>query len=152
MVEARPPGITALSFFFLFGTVVSFVCAVSLAFPGSFLEPMWRLNPRAREAFGPMGAWAVALLAVVCIACALSAIGLWRGRRWGHRLAAGVLAVNLAGDAANAILGIERRAIFGIPVAISLLAFLGSRRVRSFFDRPAAAPEPRPAIGGMSSR
>jgi hypothetical protein len=68
--ETRPLGITALSIFFLFGTAASFVSFVSLLFPGSFLEPMWRLNPRAREGFASMGAWAIVLMFAVCIACA----------------------------------------------------------------------------------
>jgi len=42
--ETRPLGITALSIFFLFGAAASFISSVSLLFPGSFLEQMWRLN------------------------------------------------------------------------------------------------------------
>jgi len=44
---SRPSGITALSTFFLFGTVISGLAAVMLLFPGSVLEPLWRLNPHA---------------------------------------------------------------------------------------------------------
>ena len=139
MTETRPWGLTALSVFFVFGAIVSFTSGVSMALPGSFLEPMWRLNPRAREAFVGLEGWAVLLLGVVCLACAFSAAGLWKGRRWGHRLAFGVLAVNLVGDVINAVLGTEPRAVFGIPVALALLGFLSSRRVRSFFDRSVAA-------------
>src|SRR5437016_1262715 len=57
--EVRPIGITALSLFFLFGAGASFVSFISLLFPGSFLEPIWRLNPRARAGLGGMGVWAV---------------------------------------------------------------------------------------------
>lgn len=49
---------------------MSFISAVSLLFPGSFLEPMWRLNPRAHEAFAGMGVWAVVLMCAVCASCA----------------------------------------------------------------------------------
>jgi len=137
--EARPWGITALSVFFVAGAIISFVSGVSLALPGSVLEPMWRLNPRAREAFAGMGAGAILLLGAVCLACALAAVGLWRSARWGHRLAVGILVVNLLGDVANTVLGTERRAVFGIPVVLAILAFLWSGRVRSFFRHAAAA-------------
>jgi uncharacterized membrane protein (DUF2068 family) len=102
---------------------------------------MWRLNPKARVAFAGLEGWAVLLLGVVCLACALSAVGLWKGRRWGHRLAFGVLAVNLVGDVVNSVLGTEPRAVFGIPVALALLVFLSSRRVRSFFGATITGPQ-----------
>jgi hypothetical protein len=129
----RPGGITALSIFFGAGAAISLTSAVALVFPGSFLEPMWRLNPRARTAFAGLDPWAPVLLAVVCAACAAAALGLWRGRRWGHRLAIALIAINLAGDLVNVALGIEPRAIAGVPVAALILLYLGSARVRSFF-------------------
>ncbi|HZF13816.1 MAG TPA: hypothetical protein VFE33_33910 [Thermoanaerobaculia bacterium] len=108
--KIRPSGITALSIFFAAGTVISLTCAVALLFPGSFLEPMWRLNPRARDAFGGIGTWVVVLMLTVSVACALASRGLWRGRPWGYRLAVGILVVNLLGDVTNVILGTEPRA------------------------------------------
>ena len=132
--EGRPGGITALSVFFVVGAVISFTSCVALLFPGGLLEPMWRLNPRARQAFATMGAWAIVLMLTVCLACAASALGLWRGRRWGYRLAIGVLTANLLGDIANVLWGTEPRAAIGVPVVLAILAFLMSRRVRSFFS------------------
>lgn len=131
--ETRPVGITALSIFFLFGATASFVSFVSLLFPGSFLEPVWRLNPRAREGFAGMGVWAIVLMSAVCIACASAAVGLWRGARWGYWLAVALLAINLLGDIINVVLGIEPRAALGIPIVLAIFAFLMSRRVRRFF-------------------
>jgi len=133
----RPIGLTALSIFFLFGACASFLSFVSLFWPGSFLEPMWRLNPRARVAFGGMGMWAVVLMGAVCAACVTAAVGLWRGARWGYRLAFALLAINLLGDITNAVTGTEPRAALGIPIALALLAYLLSRRVRRFFARSA---------------
>jgi hypothetical protein len=117
---------------------VSFLAAIALSTPGGPLEPMWRLNPRAREAFAAMHGWAIPLMAAVCAACALSAVGLWTGKPWGRRLALGVLAANAIGDAVNAILGIEPRAAIGLPVAGALILYLASRRGRRFFAAGAA--------------
>ncbi|MBK8316528.1 MAG: hypothetical protein IPL01_21915 [Acidobacteria bacterium] len=132
----RPAGITALSVFFAVGAVISFTSSASLFFPGSFLEPMWRLNPRALEAFHSMGGWAIVMLCTVCAGCAFAAVGLWRGVRWGYRLAVGILVINLTGDIANVVLGTEPRAAIGIPIVLLILAFLLTRRVKSFFNRP----------------
>ncbi len=128
-----PVGITALSIFFFFGAAVSFTASVSLLFPGSLLEPMWRLNPRAREAFAGMGAWSVVLMCAVCAACASAAVGLWRGAHWGYWLAVVLLTINLIGDIANVLLGTEPRAAVGIPIVVALLALLRRGRVRDFF-------------------
>jgi len=95
---------------------------------------MWQLNPRARDAFAYMGKWSLVLMGIVCIACSLSAIGLWRGRRWGYRLAFSVLTINLIGDLTNAILGIEKRAAIGVPIVLAILIYLRSKRVKNFFE------------------
>jgi len=129
----RPGGITALGIFFAAGAAISLVSCIALLFPGGVLEPMWRLNPRARAGFAGMGAWAPVLLTAVGIACAAAARGLWSGRPWGRRLAITLLAINLIGDAAYVILGTEPRALVGIPIAALLLLYLATGRVRAFF-------------------
>ncbi len=58
--------------------------SLSLVLPNSFIEPMWRLNPRARAEFAVLGWWAIILFLTVGICCATAAIGLWRGARYGH--------------------------------------------------------------------
>src|SRR3954451_1028184 len=112
----RPPGITALALFFVFGNVMSGLTAVMLSFPGSVIEPLWRLNPRAREGFVGMGGWAVVLMLVVCVACATAAVGLWRCSRVGYWTALVVLAINLVGDTANAVVGHDWRTLIGLPI------------------------------------
>src|SRR2546422_4170659 len=83
----RPAGVTALGVFFLIGAGVALASGVSLLFPGSLLEPMWRVNPRAREAFGPWGGGAVVLMVGGSLACAASAAGAWGGTRGGPPIA-----------------------------------------------------------------
>jgi len=122
-----------LAAFFVFGTLASGLSMISLLTPGGPLEPIWRLNPRAHEAFAPMGLWAPLLLGTVCLACGATSYGLFRSRRWGHRLAVVLILINFTGDLINAALGIEPRAIFGIPVVVLLIAWLLSPGVRSYF-------------------
>jgi hypothetical protein len=129
-----PAGVIALSCFFTFGAAVSgLTCLALLLPPDSGLELIWRLNPQAHEAFLRMGGWAVGLMAVVGLACALAARGLWLRTRWGYRLALGVLTVNLIGDTANACLRGDLRTLIGLPIGGALIAYLLSRRVRHLF-------------------
>ena len=129
----RPFGIGALSAFSLLGAVMAGVSAISLAFPGSPLEPMWRLNPRGHQGLARLHGSAVLLLAVVSGACVVTAIGLWRLRRWGHAFAVAGLSIQLAGDVLNVVSGREPRAVVGIPIVSALLVYLNRPRVKSAF-------------------
>jgi len=122
--KTRPFVVTVLIVLFVIGVTASLISVISLTFPGSFLEPVWKLNPRAREGFAQMGGWSILLMSVVCVTCLLTAIGLWRGLRWGYWLAALVLTVNLVGDLINVLVGTDRRAIVGIPIVLLLLTYL----------------------------
>ena len=135
--DQRPRGITALAIFFTAGAFISATSCASLLSPGSPLELMWRLNPRARGAFVSMGSLGPILLGVVSAACALAAPGLLRGRSWGYWLAVGLLSVNLLGDVVNVGLGTEPRALAGVPIVTAVLVFLATERVRRFFRRGA---------------
>jgi uncharacterized membrane protein (DUF2068 family) len=128
MTKARPFAVTALIVLFAIGTCASFLSAVSLLFPGSLLEPIWRLNPNARAGFSQIGSWAIVLMMAVSIACIFTAVGLWRRRRWGYWLAVVILVINLAGDVVNVVMGTEPRAVFGIPLAGAILAYLLRKR------------------------
>lgn len=132
---ARPAGVTALAALFAFGALASGLSSVSLLTPGGALEPMWRLNPRAHASFQTLHLWGPLFLGGLALVCTTTALGLIRGKSWGYRLAIALLVINFIGDFANAALGVEHRAIFGLPVAGLLLWYLFSRRVRGYFSR-----------------
>jgi hypothetical protein len=132
----RPIGIAALVVFFLVGSLISFTAAASLLFPGGFLESMWRVNPHGHEGLVRIGLWAVLLLFAASASCAAAAVGLWRRAGWGHKIAMALITINLLSDIANAILGTEPRAIIGVPIALAILLYLMSRRVRDYFASP----------------
>ena len=130
----RPFGISLLSIFFFAATGITLVASLSLLFSNGALEPIWRLNLRARAGLGAIGIWAVLLFFVVGVACLIAALGLWRGKRWGYFVAIVILCINGLGDLFNALSGTERRAIVGVPVVILILAYLMTRRVKLFFS------------------
>ena len=132
----RPRAITALSIFFVVGATISLMASLSLLLPNSFLEPIWRLNPRAHETLSRLTMRAVLLLSTVSLLCAAAAIGLWRGTNWGYWLAFVLILINLLGNVINVVLGTEPRAIAGVPIAATLLAYLiMSKKVGDFFHK-----------------
>lgn len=137
MSKTRPFGVKALVILFAIGAFASFLSTVSLSFPGSFLEVMWRLNPRAREGFDRIGGWSIPLMVIVCLSCVLTTIGLWRGRRWGYWLALIMLVLNLAGSLINFITGSEPGPIIGVPIVLIIVAYLLNRRTKEYFDESA---------------
>lgn len=131
--DYRPVGLTALTVFFAAGTIPSTASAIALAVPGAWSDAMWRLKPEAPGQFASMGPWAVPLMVVVAMACAGAAVGLWKRRRWGHRLAIGLLSINLLGDTANAVVRHDWRTLIGLPIGGAMLAYLLSHRIRTIF-------------------
>ena len=101
---------------------------LALAFPGGFLEPIWRVKPDARVEFQKIGSASVALMAVVGAACGLAAVGLARNAEWGRRLAIGVLTVNLVGDSLNALLRHDPRTLIGLPIGGLMILYLLKKR------------------------
>lgn len=133
--ESRPLGVVGIGTFFALGALISLTSAGSLLWPNSPLKIIWRINPPAQTEFAKLGKWAPLLLGVVGMACALSAIGLFRGKRWGHRLALAVFSVNLLGDLGNAIFREDKRALIGVPIVAVLMGYLLTSRVRQHFAR-----------------
>jgi uncharacterized membrane protein (UPF0136 family) len=120
----RPLGITLLAIFFAAGALICLVTMLALAFPGGFLEPLWRLKPEARVQFQQIGNGSIALMALVGATCGLAAIGLAKSAEWGRRLAIGILTVNLVGDTLNAILRRDPITLVGLPIGGLMIWYL----------------------------
>ena len=130
MKRRSPLGIKLLTIFFAFGACMCALTIGLLLFPGSALDSLWRLNPDAHAAFQSLGKMSILLMLIVGVACALSAIGLARGARWGRWLALIILAVNLVGDLANAITRHDFRTLIGLPISGAMIAYLIRRQER----------------------
>ena len=125
MTEQRVPlGIKLLSAFFAVGAVICLITIIALLFPGGALDPIWRLNRDAHVAFQQIGGLSILLMVFVGSACALAAVGLAKRARWGVPLALGILAVNLVGDLLNAFLRHDLRTLIGLPIGGAMIAYL----------------------------
>ena len=128
----RSIGTILLAIFFAAGAFICLVIILALAFPGSFLESIWRLKPEARVEFLQIGrGLSIVLMIIVGGACGSSAIGLARNAEWGRRLALAVLTINLIGDSLNALLRHDPRTLIGVPIgALMIWYLLRRKRVR----------------------
>lgn len=129
----RPLGITALIIFFFVGTLLSFLAGLSLLIPSAFFNRMWQLNPHGHGGLIRIGLGAIVLLFAASASCATTAVGLWKRRRWGHALAIVLIGINLLSAIVNTVLGIEPRAIVGIPIALLIILYLLTKKVRDYF-------------------
>ena len=129
----RPLGITALSVFFAAGTIPATMSAVALAWPGAWSEAMWRLKPEAPGQFARLGPLAIPLMVVVAAACVAAAVGLWKRKLWGFRIALALVTLNLMGDLLNAGIRGDWRTLVGLPIGGAILAYLLSNPVRRWF-------------------
>ena len=135
MIHKRPAAITAFGLFFVFGTLMSGLSAISLLTPGGSLEPMWKINLQAREAFASMGSAGPILMFTVCAACTTCAIGLLRGKYWGYLAGLAMLVLNLIGDTVSGATGIKPEALTGIPVVAVIIYFLTRPNVLVYYKR-----------------
>lgn len=110
--------------FFTFGATMCALTTGLLLFPGTALDSLWRLNPDAHHAFQSFGSWSIVLMLTVGTGCLFTAIGLWRGTRWGTRLAVIILALNIIGDLINALFRHDYRALIGLPVGAAMIFYL----------------------------
>lgn len=135
----RPLGVALLSLFFAAGTIAAVVSAAALAWPGTWSEAVWRIKPEAPEQFARLGTLAIPLMLMVAVACLAAAIGLATRKRWGHRIALGLVSANLLGDSLNALLRGDWRTLVGMPIGGAMLAYLLSARVHGWFRPPLRA-------------
>lgn len=127
-MTARPLGVTLLSAFFVFGALMSGLAAMMLLAPGTALDGLWQLNPRAHESLAGAGGIAIYGMMAVCASCLITAVGLWKRLRLGYRAAIYMLAVNFVGDATNFFLAHDWRTLIGLPVGGLMIAYLVRQR------------------------
>lgn len=145
--DRRPAGIKALSILFVFGAFMSGMSAILLLFPGSIVEGTSHVGAQAQEGFAGMGGWTLPLMTLVCLACIVAAVGLWRLAPWGLWTAVVILGVNLIGDTISMFSSRDWRTLLGLLVFGFMIWYL--LRQRPLFKGsayPAAAqPEDRSA-------
>jgi hypothetical protein len=134
-----PRGLTAMGIFLVFGACMASLAGLTLAFPGTALDRIWLLNPRAYKQLAPLGKVVGAVFLLLAIALATAAAGWFKRRVWGRRLAIAIIAIQIAGDSVNALSGHLIEGGIGVAIASALLFYLLRAEVKNAF----AAAEPR---------
>lgn len=131
----RPAGVAALAVLFAFGSLASAFALVTLAWPGTALDAIWRINPHGHAALSDLGRAGGWLMGVVCASCAAAAHGAWNGRRWGYLLAILLLVANLCGAVADAIFSSRFEALVGVPIVVGIIVYLRLSTTRAYFQQ-----------------
>jgi hypothetical protein len=131
--EGTPRGFRAVSAFLFFGTLMATLAAFLLAFPGTALDRLWTLNPRAHAELAPFGSTIAIAFLILALLLATAAIGWLRRRYWGWLLAVIIFVIQGLGDFANILLGDFLRGVIGFVVASAILAYLLQSSIRRCF-------------------
>ncbi|HTS11413.1 MAG TPA: hypothetical protein VMH00_04790 [Candidatus Limnocylindrales bacterium] len=128
-----PRGLTVFGIFILFAMTMACFAGITLGWPGTFLDPIWKLNPRAYAQLAPLGKMVGVPFLLLAVVAAVTAVGWFRRRRWGWWFAVIGTAVQAAGDLFNALSGRFLAGAFGVSVAGLILFYLSRPRVKSAF-------------------
>jgi hypothetical protein len=130
----QPRGFVPIGAFFIFGSVMAAYAAITLLVPGTVLDSLWALNPRGYEGLARLGRWAPVPFCVLSPALCLAAIGWYRRRRWGWVLGVTIVAINMAGDVGQILLGERLKGATGVAIAGLLLFYLTRPGLKRYFN------------------
>jgi hypothetical protein len=126
-------GMLGLGVFLFFGATMALLAGVTLAWPGTTLDHLWRLNPRAYLQLAPLGRPVGIAFLFLSTVMVIAGAGWFKQRIWGWWLAVGILATQCLGDLVNVFMGHPLEGLFGVTVAGALLFYLFRPGVRSVF-------------------
>jgi hypothetical protein len=124
-----------MAVFLVFGATMATLAGITLLFPGSFLNPIWRLNPEAGEQLHQLGRGIGVAFLGLGAAMVAAAIGWIKRRFWGWALAVIIIASQVLGDLANALRGEFWKGAVGVAIAGALLAYLVRPVTRCAFKK-----------------
>jgi hypothetical protein len=106
---------------------------ISLLFPGSVLDAMWRIKPAEHQQLLTAGAAAAFGFLALSAAMAATSVGAFLRRRWGWRFALIIFSINGLGDAARIVLGAPIEGAIGVGIVVTVLFWLTRPHVRAMF-------------------
>jgi hypothetical protein len=131
--NGKPLAFTAIGVFLFFGATMASLAAATLLLPGTPLDRVWTLNPRAHQQLAPLGRKVGILFLLLAAALVISGVGWFRRRPWGWRLAIVIIGTQVLGDLINLMRGDWLRGGTGAVIAGALLLYLLSARIRCVF-------------------
>lgn len=129
----KPSGFAAVGIFLFFGATTASLAAITLLWRDTSLDRIWSLNPTAYRQLAPLGRSVGPVFLLLGLALAAAAIGWFRRRLWGWRLAVAIIAIQIVGDVMNCIRGDWLHGGIGVVIAGALLLFLLRPTVKKAF-------------------
>jgi hypothetical protein len=123
----------SIGVFLVFGSVMAALAGVTLVWPGTALDSMWRLNPRAYAQLAPLGRAAGIPFLLLGFGLAIASVGWFKLRIWGWRIAVAVIAIQVLGDGVNVFLKHFVGGAVGVAIAGALLFYLLRPEVKDSF-------------------
>jgi hypothetical protein len=133
LAEKLPPDIVAMGVFLFFGATMAALAGITLTWPGTPLDKIWLLNPRAYHQMAPMGRGVGVLFLLLSGTMTIAGVGWFQRKLWAWRLAVIIISTQVAGDVVNFARGDHLAGTFGVAIASALLVYLLSRKVRAVF-------------------
>ena len=123
-------GHTAMGVFLFFGTTMAAIAGITLTFPGTPLDQIWRLNPDAYLQLAPMGRGVGIMFLLLSAVMAVAGMGWFQRKLWGYWLAVIIILTQVVGDLINFLRGDYLRGGIGFVIAGALLVYLLRPQVR----------------------
>jgi hypothetical protein len=111
------------------------LAGTTLIWPGSALDRIWNLSPRAYEELAPFGRVVGIPFLLLAATLAVASLGWFKRRRWGWRATVAIIATQVLGDLVNIYRGDLLRGGIGFLIAGALLFYLLQPQLRSAFAR-----------------
>jgi hypothetical protein len=140
MLPARPLGFVPIGIFFFFATSMASLAAITLGWPGTFLDRAWELNKTGHAQLAPLGRILALPFGMLAVFAFVNGIAWFKRRRWAWITGVAGIAVNLLGDVVNMVIGEWWKGAVGVVVAGLLLIYMTRPSVRQYFIfRPSGA-------------
>lgn len=131
--DRRPVGFVPLGIFFFFAATMASLAAVTLGWPGTFLDHTWELNKSGHDQLAPLGRILALPFGVLALIALISGIGWFKRRRWAWIVGVSGITINCVGDVINMTFGEFWKGMVGVVVAGLLLLYMTRSDVRGYF-------------------
>jgi len=124
----------AIGIFLFFGMAMAALAGTTLVWPGTALDRIWLLNPKAHLQLAPSGPGVGLVFLALALALGTAAIGWFQKKRWGWRLATCIIGIQVLGDVVNLMRKDFVRGVPGVVIAGALLVYLYRSTIRGLFN------------------
>jgi hypothetical protein len=130
----RPSGFVPLGILFFFAASMATLAAITLGWPGTFLDRAWELNQTGHAQLAPLGRVLAVPFFVLAAVALVAGIGWFKRRRWAWVIGVVGIAMNCAGDLVNMALGEFWKGAVGVVIAGLLLIYMTRASLREYFE------------------